>query len=63
MPDSDKDKNALIRLVYESHGQDARYNLLGDICETVSAKYGTGGGGNVPIVVEINEDIHRKTLL
>lgn len=31
-------------LVYESHNQDSRYNLLGDICETVSAKYGTGGG-------------------
>lgn len=30
-------------LVYESHGQDSRYNPLGDICETVSAKYGTGG--------------------
>ena len=30
-------------LVYESHNQDSRYNPLGDICETVSAKYGTGG--------------------
>ena len=30
-------------LVYESHNQDSRYRPLGDICETVSAKYGTGG--------------------
>ena len=37
--------------VYESHGQDARYRPLGEVCETVSAKYGLGGG-NVPIVVK-----------
>jgi hypothetical protein len=30
-------------LVYESHNQDSRYKPLGEICETVSAKYGTGG--------------------
>jgi len=30
-------------LVYESHNQDSRYNPLGEVCETVSAKYGTGG--------------------
>ncbi len=39
-----------IVLVYERHDQDARYKLLGEVCETVSAKYGTGGG-NTPIVV------------
>lgn len=37
-------------LVYERHDQDARYRLLGEVCETVSTKYGTGGG-NMPIVV------------
>lgn len=37
-------------LVYEQHSQDARYNPLGEVCETVSAKYGTGGN-NQPIVV------------
>ena len=42
-------------LVYESHGQDCRYKYLGDVCSTVSQKYGTGGG-NAPIVVEIHED-------
>ena len=30
-------------LVYESHSQDSRYNPLGEVCETVSVKYGTGG--------------------
>ena len=46
--------------VYESHNQDSRYNPLGDVCETISAKYGTGGG-NQPIVVEY-ENICGKTI-
>lgn len=37
--------------VYESHDQDSRYRTLGDVCETISAKYGTGGG-NAPMVLE-----------
>lgn len=41
----------LQRRVYERHDQDARYKLLANVSETVSAKYGTGGG-NTPIVVE-----------
>lgn len=42
-------------LVYESHNQDSRYNPLGEVCETVSAKYGTGGG-NQPIVLKYERD-------
>ena len=38
-------------IVYDSRGQDARYRPLGEVCETISAKYGTGGG-NAPIVVK-----------
>ena len=30
--------------VFESHDQDSRYNEFHDVCETVNAKYGTGGG-------------------
>ena len=37
-------------IVYENHSQDSRYKPLGDISETVSAKYGTGGN-NQPLVV------------
>lgn len=37
---------------FESHDQDARYREMGDVCETVSAKHGTGGG-NAPMVVSI----------
>lgn len=40
-----------IVMVFESHGQDARYRSLGEVCETISAKYGLGGG-NVPIVLK-----------
>ena len=42
-------------LVYESHGQDCRYKPLGEVCSTVSQTYGTGGG-NVPIVLESNQN-------
>ena len=42
-------------LVYESHGQDCRYKPLGEVCSTISQKYGTGGG-NAPIVVEYETD-------
>lgn len=37
--------------VFENHSQDSRYRELGEISETVAAKYGTGGN-NMPIVVE-----------
>jgi DNA (cytosine-5)-methyltransferase 1 len=35
--------------VFENHGQDSRYRDMGEVCETVSAKYGTEGG-NQPLV-------------
>ena len=38
-------------IVYENHSQDSRYRPLGDTCETVNAKYGTGGN-NQPLVVQ-----------
>ena len=37
--------------VYEMHGQDSRVRELGDVCTTVSATYGTGGG-NVPVTLQ-----------
>lgn len=39
------------RSAYENHSQDSRYKPLGDTCETISAKYGTGGN-NTPLVIE-----------
>ena len=35
-------------MVYEGHGQDCRYTELKNVCSTVSAAYGAGGG-NTPI--------------
>lgn len=37
--------------VYENHGQDSRCKPMGDVSETVVAKYGTGGN-NTPLVVQ-----------
>lgn len=36
---------------YESHHMDARYREMGDVCETICSRYGTGGG-NMPIAVD-----------
>ena len=38
-------------VVFENHAQDSRFRELGDICQTVSATYGTGGN-NQPLVVK-----------
>ena len=43
-------------LVFESHNIDCRYRSMGDVCETITRYYGTGGC-NQPIVLEINEDL------
>jgi DNA (cytosine-5)-methyltransferase 1 len=37
--------------VYELHSQDSRVSELGDVCCTVSATYGAGGG-NVPVTIQ-----------
>lgn len=58
-------RNTPLVLVFESHGQDCRYKPLGEVCSTISQKYGTGGG-NVPLVVEYgkgagkNEGLHGE---
>lgn len=36
--------------IYENHRQDARYDEK-ELCPTVTAKYGTGGG-NVPLLIQ-----------
>jgi DNA (cytosine-5)-methyltransferase 1 len=37
--------------VYELHSQDSRVKDVGDVCSTVSATYGAGGG-NVPVTIQ-----------
>ena len=46
------DMRTPLLVVFEQHSQDGRYNPFGDVCETVSAKYGTGGN-NTPIVTSL----------
>ena len=45
------DVHGVVQPVYEMHGQDSRVRELGDVCTTVSATYGTGGG-NVPVTIQ-----------
>ena len=50
--DSDHVPCVLQQIVFENHSQDSRYRYMGDVNETVSAKYGTGGN-NQPLVLTI----------
>ena len=43
--------HGLAQPVYERHGQDSRVKELKDVCGTVSATYGMGGG-NIPVTVQ-----------
>lgn len=49
----------IVPSVYEMHGQDSRVRDLGDVCSTVTSKYGTGGG-NVPVTLAF--DGYNQTL-
>ena len=44
--------------VYETHPADSRVKEMGDVCQTVTSRWGTGGG-NVPIALAENT-IGRK---
>ena len=51
---------AVAQPVYELHSQDSRVRELGDVCTTVSATYGAGGG-NVPITLMPAMAVRRLT--
>jgi DNA (cytosine-5)-methyltransferase 1 len=40
--------NAVVAKVYENHPADSRITEMGDVCSTVTSRWGTGGG-NVPL--------------
>jgi DNA (cytosine-5)-methyltransferase 1 len=42
----------LVQKVYENHPADSRVKDMGDICTTVTSRWGTGGG-NIPFVQEV----------
>jgi DNA (cytosine-5)-methyltransferase 1 len=41
-------------IAYETHPADSRVKEMGDVCQTVTSRWGTGGG-NVPIVQKVYE--------
>jgi DNA (cytosine-5)-methyltransferase 1 len=45
-------------MVYETHPADSRVKEMGDICQTVTSRWGTGGG-NVPIVQKAYVQSHH----
>jgi DNA (cytosine-5)-methyltransferase 1 len=47
----DYSKMAIQTKVYETHPADSRVKEMGDVCQTVTSRWGTGGG-NVPIAVD-----------
>jgi DNA (cytosine-5)-methyltransferase 1 len=51
----------IVRPVYEMHGQDSRVRDLGDVCSTVTSKYGTGGG-NVPVTIAVGTNCYNGNL-
>jgi len=44
-----------VSIVYENHPNDSRVKEMGDVCTTVTSRWGTGGG-NVPFVATGNKD-------
>ena len=45
----------------EHHPNDSRVRIIeDDVCQTLSQRMGTGGGGNVPLVLEIDEEDIQK---
>ena len=45
--------NAVITKVYETHPADSRVKEMGNVCQTITTRWGTGGG-NVPIALAEN---------
>jgi DNA (cytosine-5)-methyltransferase 1 len=45
-------RNVTYSVVYENHPSDSRVKEMGDVCQTVTSSWGTGGG-NIPFVQNI----------
>jgi DNA (cytosine-5)-methyltransferase 1 len=49
----DGETDTFVTKVYENHPSDSRVKEMGDICQTVTSSWGTGGG-NIPFVQNIS---------
>ena len=58
-----KDGRGLILepIVYETHPADSRVKEMGDTCQTVTSRWGTGGG-NVPLVHSVAVDVYNQSI-
>ena len=58
-----KDGRGLILepIVYETHPADSRVKEMGDVCQTVTSRWGTGGG-NVPLVHSVAVDVYNQAI-
>ena len=50
--------NAAQSIVYENHPSDSRVKKMGDVCQTVTSSWGTGGG-NIPFVQAVGIDSYN----
>lgn len=48
-------------IAYETHPADSRVKEMGDVCQTVTSRWGTGGG-NVPLVQTVGCDVYNLAL-
>lgn len=55
----DSETDTFVTKVYETHPADSRVKEMGDVCQTVTSRWGTGGG-NVPLA-ENNMSVRRLT--
>jgi len=46
-------------IVYENHPSDSRVKPMGDVCQTVTSTWGTGGG-NIPFVQNVAYEWHNQ---
>ena len=49
----DSETDTFVTKVYETHPADSRVKEMGDVCQTVTSRWGTGGG-NVPLAQSFN---------
>jgi DNA (cytosine-5)-methyltransferase 1 len=56
---NDFETDTFVTRVYENHPADSRVKEMGDLCQTVTSRWGTGGG-NVPLVQNVAYEWHNQ---
>jgi DNA (cytosine-5)-methyltransferase 1 len=58
---NDFETDTFVTRVYETHPADSRVKEMGDLCQTVTSRWGTGGG-NVPLVQNLPIALAENTI-